>query len=340
MQRRNDSGYQNSNLQSSINTPIITPTMTTPQPTLRPRHLLNLADLSAADIRFLLNLADSYYPLVKNPHHNEKSTDLKNHCIANLFFEDSTRTRISFTRAAQLLSADVVDLTSKGSSTSKGETTIDTALNIEAMGVSALIIRHPSAGAPHQVARLVNIPVINAGDGRHEHPTQGLLDLFTLKTHWQTDDFTGKTITIVGDIKNSRVARSNIHGLQKLGAKVILTGPPTLVPKSPFENLGAQVTHNFDETLPCSDALIMLRIQFERFTNSSIISREDYRLGYALTKDRERKLKPHTLIMHPGPMNRGLEINSEPADGENSIILHQVTHGVALRMAVLRSLIL
>ena len=308
-----------------------------PQP---PHHLLNLADLTAGEIRRILKLAESYYPLIRNPQNNNKSTDLKNHCIANLFFEDSTRTRISFTRAAQLLSADVVDLTSKGSSTSKGESTIDTALNVEAMGVSALIIRHPSAGAPHQVAKHVNIPVINAGDGRHEHPTQGLLDIFTLKTHWQTDDFTGKTITIVGDIKNSRVARSDIHGLQKLGANIILTGPPTLVPKTPFENMGAQVTHNFDETLPRSDALIMLRIQFERLTNSSIISKEDYRLGYALTKERAKKLKPHTLIMHPGPMNRGLEINAEPADSENSIILNQVTHGVALRMAVLQSCIM
>lgn len=305
---------------------------------LQPRHLLNLADLSAGEIRAILNVAEKYYPLVKDPQNNENSADLKNHCIANLFFEDSTRTRISFTRAAQLLSAEVVDLTSKGSSTSKGETTIDTALNIEAMGVSALIIRHPSAGVPHQVARFVNIPVINAGDGRHEHPTQGLLDIFTLKTHWKTDDFTGKTITIVGDIRNSRVARSNIHGLQKLGAKLILAGPPTLVPKAPFENMGVQVTHNLDEALPVSDALIMLRIQFERFTNSSIISREDYRLGYALTKERARILKPHTLIMHPGPMNRGLEINSEFADSENSIILNQVTHGVAVRMAVLQML--
>jgi len=302
----------------------------------RHRHLLNLEDLTADEIRHILSVADRYYPNVID--HRRKSDDLLGRCVANLFFEDSTRTRGSFTRAAQLLSADVIEMSGAGSSVSKGETTVDTALNIEAMGVDAIVIRHRMGGAPHRVAEHVNVPIINAGDGRHEHPTQGLLDTFTLKTHWQTDDFTGRTIAIVGDIKNSRVARSNIHSLIKLGARVVVIGPPTLAPKG-LQTLGCEVSHDFDEVLPQCDAVMMLRVQFERLAGQGIASPADYRHGYALTRERTDLLKEGSLIMHPGPMNRGLEINSEVADSDRSVILEQVTHGVAIRMAVLRLLI-
>ncbi len=299
------------------------------------QHLLDLERLSADEIRHVLSIAQRYESVVKNP--DEQCDELRGHCVATLFFEDSTRTRVSFCRAAQLMGADVLELAGKGSSASKGETTIDTALNIEAMGANALVIRHNCSGAPHLVAQRVQIPVINAGDGRHAHPTQGLLDIYSMASHWDSDDFSNRTIAIVGDIANSRVARSNIQGLTSLGARVIAVGPPTLVPHC-LESLGIEVSHDLDHVLPDLDAIMMLRMQFERLAGLGIASQSDYRMSYALDRSRREKLPDDALIMHPGPINRGLEISSDVADSKSSIILEQVTHGVAIRMAILKLL--
>ncbi|MHC4414266.1 MAG: aspartate carbamoyltransferase catalytic subunit [Planctomycetota bacterium] len=256
--------------------------------------------------------------------------------VANLFFEDSTRTRCCFTVAAKRLGAETVDLTGIGSSLSKGETLIDTALTVEAMGVSALVVRSPHAGTPRRIASFVACPVINAGDGRHEHPTQALLDILTLRGRW--GDLTGHTVAIVGDIANSRVARSNIHGLTTLGADVLLIGPPTLVPRS-LERIAAgpgrvTVGHDLDTVLPEVDAIMMLRVQVERHTGRAV--GDDYRAGFGLTEERATRLRPDVPVMHPGPMNRGVEIDSRVADDpKRSVILKQVANGVPVRMAVL-----
>lgn len=299
------------------------------------RHLLSLAGVSGAEMQHIFAEAERFLPLVMEP--GRKFDDLAGHCVANIFFEDSTRTRNSFTRAAQLLSADVIQVSGEGSSTSKGETEIDTARNIEAMGVDALVVRHSSAGVPVNIADHVKCGVINAGDGRHEHPTQGLLDIFTLQQHFGPD-LAGRRIAIVGDIINSRVVRSNIFGLAALGAKVIVVGPPALAPAS-LSTLGVEVSHDLDAVLPLVDVVMMLRVQFERLAGQSIASIQEYRDAYALTEPRTRLMPEHAVVMHPGPINRGLELDSEVADGPRSVILRQVTHGVAIRMAVLRLLI-
>jgi aspartate carbamoyltransferase catalytic subunit len=249
-----------------------------------------------------------------------------------LFFEPSTRTTTSFTLAAQRLSADVVNFSSSGSSTTKGETLIDTVRNIEAMGVDILVIRHAASGAPHLAARHVNASVVNAGDGTHEHPTQGLLDLYTIRE--KKGKFEGLKVVIVGDIAHSRVARSNIFGLRTLGAEVFVSGPATLVPEHIAE-LGVTVVKDFDEIVGEADVINMLRIQRERIEGTVVPSTAEYTRFFGLTRERERRMKPDAIVMHPGPINRGVEIAPEVADGKHSVILEQVTNGVAVRMAVL-----
>ncbi len=294
------------------------------------KHLLSLEELSADEIRFILDTADSFKEV--STRSIKKVPALRGRVMVNAFFEDSTRTRTSFSLAASRLSADVIDFSEKGSSVSKGETLIDTARNIEAMGVDIIVIRHPAAGAAELLSRTVSCSVVNAGDGAHEHPTQGLLDLYTIRERFGRIE--GLRVAIVGDIINSRVARSNFWGLSKLGAEVILVGPPKLVPRA-FEKLGAQVVHDFDSVIGTVDVVNMLRIQFERIKSSQFPSVREFTRFFGLTSDRFQKCKPDVFVMHPGPMNRGLEISSHIADGPQSGILTQVTNGLAVRMAVL-----
>ena len=239
---------------------------------------------------------------------------------------------MSFSLAAQRLSADLIDFSEKGSSVSKGETLIDTARNIEAMGVDVIVIRHSAAGSAELLARSIKASVINAGDGAHEHPTQGLLDLYTIRERF--GKIAGLKIAIVGDIANSRVARSDLWGLKKLGAEVILVGPTTLLPKS-FESLGARVVHDFDSVIGEVDVINMLRVQNERIKSSQFPTVREFTNLFGLTSDRFTRCKPDVFVMHPGPMNRGIEISSHIADGPQSGILTQVTNGLAVRMAVL-----
>ena len=294
-------------------------------------HLLGLGDLSADEINFVLETADGLREV--STRSVKKVPALRGRVVVNAFFEDSTRTRMSFGLAAQRLSADVVDFTGKGSSVSKGETLADTVRNIEAMGVDVMVVRHGSAGAAKLVADAVSCSVINAGDGAHEHPTQGLLDIYTLRQHFGRLD--GLHVAIVGDIANSRVARSNVFGLTKLGAKVTLVGPPTLLPASFGRMPGVEISTNLDDVLPRVDALNMLRIQFERMKSAAFPSIREYTELFGLTKPRLARCRDDVLVMHPGPMNRGVEIDASIADGPHSAILKQVSHGLAVRMAVL-----
>lgn len=298
------------------------------------RHLLGLEELSGDDIRFILRTANGFEDISKRS--VKKVPALRGRVVVNLFFEDSTRTRASFSLAASRLSADILDLSGTGSSTSKGETLRDTARNIEAMGVDVIICRHPLSGAAVQLARSVRCSVINAGDGQHEHPTQGLLDIYTMSQKLGRKDFdlSGITVAIVGDVGHSRVARSNVHGLLKLGAKVILVGPATLLPKS-FADLGCELCHSLDGVLERADVLNMLRIQFERMKSQFFPSLREYAAFFGLTAQRLEKARKDVLVMHPGPINRGVEMDSEVADGVHSIILDQVANGVAVRMATL-----
>jgi aspartate carbamoyltransferase catalytic subunit len=294
------------------------------------KHLLGLEDLSADEIRFVLDTAGSFKEV--STRSIKKVPALRGRVVVNAFWEASTRTRTSFELAAQRLSADIIDFSEKGSSVSKGETLIDTARNIEAMGVDVIVIRHPAAGAAELLARTVQSSIVNAGDGAHEHPTQGLLDLYTIRERFGKIE--GLKVAIVGDIANSRVARSNLWGLSKLGAEVILVGPPTLLPRS-FEQLGARVTHDFDSIIGEVDVVNMLRVQFERIKSSQFPTVREFTSMYGLTWDRFQRCKKDVFIMHPGPMNRGIEIQSDIADGPQSGILTQVTNGLAVRMAVL-----
>jgi aspartate carbamoyltransferase catalytic subunit len=293
-------------------------------------HLLSLESLSAAEIEFVLGTADSFKEV--STRSIKKVPALRGRVLVNAFFEDSTRTRTSFSLAASRLSADVLDFSEKGSSVSKGESLVDTARTIEAMGVDIIVLRHPAAGSAELLARSVKCHVVNAGDGAHEHPTQGLLDLYTLRERFGR--VAGLKVAIVGDIINSRVARSNLWGLRKLGAEVILVGPPTLLPKS-FEALGAKVVHDFDSIVGEVDAINMLRVQFERIQSSQFPSVREFMQLFGLTPQRFARCRKDVFVMHPGPMNRGIEISSDIADGPNSGILTQVTNGLAVRMAVL-----
>jgi len=299
------------------------------------KHLLGLEYLSSDDIRFLLKTAVGFEDV--STRSVKKVPALRGKVVVNLFFEDSTRTRFSFNLAASRLSADVLDFSVKGSSVSKGETLRDTARNIEAMGIDVIVCRHHLSGAAVQLARSVRCSVVNAGDGSHEHPTQALLDIFTIARRLNltdTFDFSGLTVAIVGDIAHSRVARSNIHGLHKLGAKVILVGPPTLLPSS-FKDLGCELSSDLDDVLTRVDVVNMLRVQFERLTSQAFPSVREYATLFGLTARRLSRARKNVLVMHPGPMNRGLEIESTVADGPNSTILEQVSNGLAVRMAVL-----
>ncbi len=294
------------------------------------RHLLDLESLSAEEIVTILDTAESLYAAYTAA--GQKLSLLNGRTIANLFYENSTRTRNSFSLAAKRLGADTVEFASSSSSVSKGETYIDTAKTIEAMGVDAVVTRHATPGTSHLLAQHLNCSVLNAGDGPHEHPTQGLLDILTIRQH--RPSFKDLTVALVGDIAHSRTARSNIWGLKKLGAHVIVCGPATLVSRK-WESLGVEVAHNLDKILHRCDVLNLLRIQFERQDTRPFPSVREYALLYAMNSERMKNSKPNILIMAPGPINRGVEITPEVADGPHSVILEQVTNGIAIRMAVL-----
>jgi aspartate carbamoyltransferase catalytic subunit len=295
------------------------------------KHLLGLEELSKEEILEALDTAASFKKV--STRSAKKMTTLSGKVVVNLFFEASTRTSNSFALAAKRLSADTMSFSSSGSSVSKGETLIDTALNIQAMGIDAFVIRHSAPGAPHLLARHVKVPVVNAGDGCHEHPTQGLLDMFTIREVFGRLD--GLTVAIIGDIRHSRVARSNAWGLRKLGARVILAGPPTLVPPAIGAALGVDVSHDINEVIEQADVLNCLRIQFERKAARFFPGTREYAAIFGLNAERMKRCKPKAIIMHPGPINRGIELTPELADGERSVILDQVENGLAVRMAVL-----
>ncbi len=294
------------------------------------RHLLDLESLTSEEIVTLLDIAEQLHQAYVIG--GQKLNLLSGLTIANLFYENSTRTRNSFSLAAKRLGADTVEFSSSGSSVSKGETFIDTAKTIEAMGVDAVVARHRTPGTSHLLARHLSCSVLNAGDGPHEHPTQGLLDILTIRQ--QRGQIEGLTIGLVGDIAHSRTARSNIWGLLKLGAKVIVCGPATLVSKR-WQELGVEVAHQLDEILPRCDVLNLLRIQFERQDTRPFPSVREYALLYAMNAERMKRSKPNVLIMAPGPINRGVEVTPEVADGPHSVILRQVSNGIAIRMAAL-----
>ncbi len=294
------------------------------------RHLLGLEELSREEIETIFALAEEFAE--QQTQQRVHRQDLKGKVVVNLFFEPSTRTRISFGRAAKQLGADTIDFTTTGSSTSKGESFIDTARNIEALGIDAVVVRHSVPGAPHLLSQHLHCSVLNAGDGAHEHPTQGLLDIFTIRQIKGRVE--GLTVGLVGDIAHSRVARSNIHGLLKLGARVIVCGPPTLIPPL-VSKLGVEVAYRLDDILPRCDVVNVLRIQFERQRGGLFPSLQEYFRLFGMHKERLKKAKPDILLLAPGPINRGVELTPEVADGPHSAILQQVTNGLLVRMAVL-----
>jgi aspartate carbamoyltransferase catalytic subunit len=307
------------------------------------RHLLSTADLATDEVASILDLAEEMADVLHRP--VKKLPALRGRTVVNLFFEDSTRTRSSFEIAGKWLSADVINISAKGSSVSKGESLRDTVLTVAAMGVDALVIRHSASGAPQQVTNWIDAQVVNAGDGMHEHPTQALLDAFTLRRHFTEDSvgsgvggFAGRRIAIVGDITHSRVARSNVILLKAMGASPVLVAPPTLMP-SGVDSWGCEVGDDLDAVLGGVDAVMMLRVQRERMAGGYFPTPREYTIGYGLTRDRLGLLKPGTAICHPGPMNRGLEISADAADAANSLILDQVSAGVAVRMSVLYHLL-
>jgi aspartate carbamoyltransferase catalytic subunit len=294
------------------------------------KHLLDIESLSTDEITTVLDTAKAFKAVGERA--IKKVPALRGKTVVNLFIEPSTRTRISFELAQQRLSADIVNFTAEASSLKKGETLKDTAKNLEALNADFIVIRHSAAGAPHFLSRVLNAHVINAGDGAHEHPTQALLDAFTIRE--RKGKIAGLNVTILGDILFSRVARSNIWALIKLGAKVTLCGPSTLVPRT-FEAMGCHVTHDVDEALRDADIIHLLRIQHERQRKTMFPSIGEYTTLFGLSKARFAKAKPDALVMHPGPINRGVEIDNEIADCGRSLILEQVTNGLAVRMAVM-----
>ena len=294
------------------------------------RHLITIEELSLAEIGQIHATAGAFKKILKRS--VKKVPALRGKTIVNLFLEPSTRTRLAFDMAAKRLSADVISFDAATSSTTKGETLRDTAQNIQALQADMIVIRHAASGSPLYLSRLLDIPVINAGDGAHEHPSQGLLDTFTMKEH--LGDLRGKKVVILGDILFSRVARSNIHALTKLGAAVTLCGPSTLVPHW-FTDFGVTVSHDLKSALDGAEVVMLLRIQHERQTSSHFPSLGEYTGMFGLNKTRASWLHPKAIIMHPGPINRGVEIDSDLADGERSVILEQVTNGIAVRMAAL-----
>jgi aspartate carbamoyltransferase catalytic subunit len=294
------------------------------------KHLLDIESLTAAEITTILDTARAFKAVGERA--IKKVPALRGKTVINLFIEPSTRTRISFELAAQRLTADVINFSAEASSLKKGETLKDTARNLEALNADIIIIRHSATGAPHFLSRFLNASVVNAGDGAHEHPTQALLDVFTIRE--KRGRIAGLNVTILGDILYSRVARSNIWALLKLGANVTLCGPSTLVPRV-FEQMGCRVTHNLQDAIASADIINLLRIQHERQRKSMFPSLGEYSSLFGLNRARLARLKPDVLIMHPGPINRGVEIDSDVADCAQSVILEQVTNGLAVRMAVL-----
>jgi aspartate carbamoyltransferase catalytic subunit len=294
------------------------------------KDLLGLEDLSKEEIELILDTTDSFKEV--STREIKKVPALRGKTVVNLFYEPSTRTRVSFEVAAKRLSADVINIASETSSVRKGETLIDTGRNIEALKVDIIVVRHNYSGAAAMLARHVKASVVNAGDGWHEHPTQALLDIFTLRE--KLGKVAGLNISIVGDIAHSRVARSNIWGLTKLGAKVTVCAPPILIPPA-IEQMGVEVTHDIDEALRHADAINVLRMQFERDEENAFPKQLEYFKNFGITQERLQKVKKNIIVMHPGPINRGIEMSSEVADGVNSVILEQVTNGIAVRMAVL-----
>jgi aspartate carbamoyltransferase catalytic subunit len=304
----------------------------TPQTPIRWRRkdLLGIAELSAAEIELILDTAESFAEVGERA--IKKVPTLRGKTVINLFFEASTRTRSSFEIAEKRLSADNINFSTSGSALEKGETLIDTALNLQAMAPDLVVIRHGHPGVPHMLAKRIRAGVINAGDGAHEHPTQALLDAYTIRRH--KGKLAGLRVAIIGDIEHSRVVRSNIHLLQKMGAQVVLGGPRTLMPAE-MEKMGVEVAYTLDGAIRDADVIMMLRVQLERQGKMSFPSVKEYFQLFGLTTERLRAAKDDVIIMHPGPMNRGVEIASELADGPYSVILEQVTHGVSVRMAVL-----
>jgi len=297
---------------------------------MQEKHLLGLEHYPAEDIVSIIDTAFSFREVLDRP--IKKVPSLQGKTIVNLFFENSTRTRISFELAQKRLSADTVNFSASSSSLKKGESFKDTVQNIEAMKIDAVVMRHPDPGASLLLTKYVDSVVINAGDGTHEHPTQAILDMTSLQERF--GKVKGLRIGIIGDIMYSRVARSNIYGLKKLGAEVILCGPTTLIPPH-IDSLGVRVTHDLDEVLDWADAIIVLRIQLERMDRGLFPSVREYRNLFGITSERLKKHKKEIVIMHPGPMNRGIEIDSSVADSKEAIILDQVLNGVASRMAIL-----
>jgi len=300
------------------------------------RHLLSIADLSKSEAISILDTANELARVSDGA--VKKLPTLRGRTIVNLFAEDSTRTRISFEAAAKRLSADVINFSAKGSSVSKGESLKDTAMTLQAMGADAVVIRHSASGAAQRLAdsQWMSGSVVNAGDGTHEHPSQALLDAFTIRKHLGLgkSDLEGLGVAIVGDVLHSRVARSNVLLLSKLGARVTLVSPPTLLPVG-VESWPASVSYDFDSVIPFVDVVMMLRVQQERMTEMYFPNAREYSRYFGLNSDRMKSMKPGAIVMHPGPMNRGLEISAEVADSSRSVITEQVTNGVSVRMAIL-----
>lgn len=302
------------------------------------RHLLSIDDLDVSQIEDIFTTAAEMHDVQKRS--VKKLPALRGRTVINLFFEDSTRTRSSFEIAGKWLSADVINLSAKGSSASKGESLRDTVLTVTAMGIDGLVVRHGASGAAEQISRWVDVPVINAGDGTHEHPTQALLDAYTLTRRLGTLE--GKHVAIIGDLTHSRVFRSNLKCLTKLGATVTVVAPPTLMPAGVGDwskAAGFATSYDLDTVLPGADAVMMLRVQRERMSGGFFPTAREYTVGYGLTRDRLALLEPGTPILHPGPMNRGLEISADAADAIDSAVLDQVSAGVAVRMSVLYHLL-
>ena len=302
------------------------------------KHLLSIDDVSPEQIQEIFETAADMHDVQRRE--VKKLPALRGRTVINMFFEDSTRTRSSFEIAGKWLSADVINISAKGSSASKGESLRDTVLTVCAMGVDGLVIRHPASGAAHQVAQWVDAVVINAGDGMHEHPTQALLDAYTLQR--RLGSLEGKQVAIIGDLTHSRVFRSNVLCLTKLGAHVTVVAPPTLMPSGIGDwskAAGFSTSYDVDAVLPDADAVMMLRVQRERMSGGYFPSAREYTVGYGLTRDRLATLKPDAPICHPGPMNRGLEIAADAADAAQSVVLEQVSSGLAVRMAVLYHLL-
>ncbi|HET6370293.1 MAG TPA: aspartate carbamoyltransferase catalytic subunit [Nitrospiria bacterium] len=297
---------------------------------LKRKDILSIREMEAEELREVLETAESFKEVTTRE--IKKVPTLRGKTVVNLFFEPSTRTRTSFELAAKRLSADVINVSSSASSVSKGETLLDTARNIEAMQADILVLRHPASGAPYILAQSLRSSVINAGDGAHEHPSQGLLDLYTIQE--KKGRIEGLTVAIVGDVAHSRVAHSDIHGLRKLGARVKVVGPPTLIPAD-IENMGVTVHHRLEEGIEGVDVIILLRLQLERQGKGFFPSLREYASLYGLDGRRLALAGRNALVMHPGPINRGVEVSPEVADGLSSVILEQVTNGVAVRMALL-----